>query len=286
MLCTPKGWSLVGAVAVAAWLALTPAQAREGYLVSHGNSADTGNVGEDISDLRSEISELKSNAQTRVSSGYDARPACGPQGCHSGCGCGSNTCGCDQDCGGGTCGCFEPCCHSSGIWAAGELLFLRYHRADGVRVGVNANLGDEEEFDFDMTPRLTVGWVRSDGLGGRIRYWEFDHNSNNDGDADSLDLDTYHWDVETFDTFCLNRNWNLEIAAGARYNEFREAMIDPGNAEVRFNSFSGYGVLTSAELRRCIGTSGSIFARARGAILMSDKDIFNTQGAQQSACWT
>jgi hypothetical protein len=163
----------------------------------------------------------------------------------------------------------------------GELVWFRYHRADGVRVGVNANLGDEEEFDFEITPRLTVGWVRSDGLGARIRYWEFDHNSNDDGDADSLDVDTYTWDFETFDTFCLNRNWDLEIAAGARYNEFREAMIDPGNNEVRLNSFSGYGGLVGAELRRLVGTSGAIFVRARGAILMDDKDIFNTQGNQQ-----
>jgi hypothetical protein len=161
----------------------------------------------------------------------------------------------------------------------GEVIWLRYHRADGVRVGTDG--GDDEEFDFEITPRLTVGWVRSDGLGARIRYWEFDHNSNDDGDVDRLDVDTYTWDFETFDTFCLNRNWDLEIAAGARYNEFREAMIDPGDNQVRLNSFSGYGGLVGAELRRLVGTSGAIFVRARGALLMSDKDVFNNSGAQQ-----
>ncbi len=287
MLRKPKGWSLMGAAAVAAWLALAPAQAYEGYyVVSHSRPADSGEASEDISDLRSEISELRSTARSNAA-GYESQ-ACGPHGCQTCGGCGCNTCGCDTCgcssccdpcCGGGTCGCFEPCCHSSGIWAMGELLFLRYHRADGVRVGVGN--GEDEEFDFDMTPRLSVGWVRSDGLGARIRYWQFDHNSNDDGDADHLDLDTYTWDLETFDTFCLNRNWDLELAAGIRYNEFREAMFDPAVNDVRLNSFTGYGGLVSAELRRCVGTSGAVFLRARGAILMSDKDVFNTDGNQQ-----
>ncbi len=245
--------------------------------------------GSDPLSLRSEVEAVQRDVNSGMTAGYDRQPAPAPAaagdcGCgqHGGCGGCCNSCGCCSGCCcdmGGTCGCFEPCCHCPGLWVSAELIWFRYHRADGVRVGVGDR--EDEEFDFEVTPRLTVGWVRSDGLGARIRYWEFDHNSNEDGDADHLDVDTYTWDFEVFDTFCLNRNWDLEIASGVRYNEFREAMFDPAVNDVRLNSFSGYGGLLSAELRRLVGTSGAIFLRARGALLMDDKDVFNTDGNQQ-----
>src|SRR5262249_4612346 len=82
-------------------------------------------------------------------------------------------------------------------------------------------------------------------------------------------------DFEVFDTFCLNRNWDLEVAAGIRYNEFRETMTD--NFEFRSNEFTGWGIVASAELRRLVGCYGALFVRSRASILMSDKDIFNRE---------
>jgi hypothetical protein len=128
-----------------------------------------------------------------------------------------------------------------------------------------------------------VGWVRHDGLGVRARYWEFDHcapPAQADPLTATLCVDTYTFDVETFDTFCLNRNWDLEVSFGIRYTEFAEVMTDDDrNAldgiDVRRNTFSGYGGVAALELRRAIGTSGTTWVRARGAILMDDKDVFN-----------
>jgi len=161
-------------------------------------------------------------------------------------------------------------------------MWFKYHRADGVRVGVDQP-GDNAEVDFEPTVRLTAGWVRDDGLGARVRYWAFDHSqSATEGEPSHLSVDTYTFDFETFDTFCLNRNWDLEIAAGARYCEFEEVMADiVGDNDIRVNNFSGYGGVVSAELRRLVGTSGSIWARARAAILMSDKDVINIGQGQQ-----
>jgi hypothetical protein len=170
------------------------------------------------------------------------------------------------------------------------LLFFRYHRADGAREGVLPN--EFNEFDFEITPRITVGWVNCDGLGVRVRFWEFDHCAQVAGPDPliidegtfSLCVDTYTLDFEVFDTFCLNRNWDLELAAGIRYNEFLETMADDegfGLVENRLNSFSGIGVVASAELRRLVGCNGAVFARARASILMDDKDIFNDAGPQQ-----
>jgi hypothetical protein len=164
----------------------------------------------------------------------------------------------------------------------GEALWFRYHRADGVRVGVNA--GEDVEFDFEITPRITVGWVGPDGLGARLRFWEFDHN----GDAldqalepgSQVQVDTYLFDLEVFDTFCLNQQWDLELSAGIRYCEFLEQMQDIDAAETRLNAFTGFGGLASAELRRGVG-AGVAWVRTRAAILMDDKDIFNGNGPDQ-----
>jgi hypothetical protein len=262
----------------------------------------TGAFAQDSSEilsLRTEVEGLRREIATGMTAGYDQdkKPAAAPAasggggcgqscGCGNSCGCGCGTC-CDSCCNsccqtGGTCGGFEPCCHCPGLWVSAELMWFRYHRADGVRVGVNP--GEQAEFDFEITPRFTVGWVGEDGLGARVRYWEFDHNANADPALEpgsQVQVDTYTLDFEVFDTFCLNRNWDLELSAGIRYCDFLEQMIDADAAEGRFNSFTGFGVVAAAELRRLVGTNGAVFMRARSAILMDDKDIFNDNGAGQ-----
>jgi hypothetical protein len=161
-------------------------------------------------------------------------------------------------------------------------MFFKYHRADGVRVGT-AEKNDDAEFDQEITPRLTIGWVGTSGLGVRVRYWEFDHEAPAVEDNGSVvDVDTFTLDFEVFDTFCLNRNWDLEIAAGIRYNDFEEVMLDiPGDNDIRINDFDGFGIVVSAELRRLVGTNGALFVRARSSILMDDKDILNDPGQGQ-----
>jgi hypothetical protein len=78
MLCTRKAWSFLGAAAIAAWLAVAPAQAQESYhMIAHENSSDSG---DEASELRSEISELRSNLKNSASTGYDQGPSCGSGG--------------------------------------------------------------------------------------------------------------------------------------------------------------------------------------------------------------
>src|SRR5439155_20225081 len=117
---------------------------------------------------------------------------CNTCGCNS---CGCDTCGCNSACGCcNTCGC-ENCCRS-GVWASAELMWFKYHRADGARVSnETARNGDDDvTFDFEITPRFAVGFVRAAGLGFRARYWEFDHTAVKGAgtvDQDALSVDTY-----------------------------------------------------------------------------------------------
>src|SRR5205085_11483622 len=155
------------------------AQEQDNYhMVGAGSSSDNG---EELTELRSDISELHSNMKSTVSSGYEQGPSCGC-GAHAApsCGCGTEVgCGCES------CGCGDSCCHSTGIWASAELMWFKYHRADGARVSnetTNAAAvpGDDDvTFDFEATPRFTVGYVRDDGLGVRARYWDFRHTQAN-----------------------------------------------------------------------------------------------------------
>jgi hypothetical protein len=169
--------------------------------------------------------------------------------------------------------CCDPCCSSGGIVATAEATFFRYHRADGVRVGTNQN-NDEVEFDFEISPRITVGWVGADGFGARVRWWDYDHTAPSVA-GEPLTVDTYLVDVELFDTIQLNCNWALEVSGGLRFNEFTETMNDTGDAQVRVNDFSGFGGLVGMELKRCLDNNSALFVRVRGAILMDDKFIRN-----------
>src|SRR6185312_11425781 len=60
----------------------------------------------------------------------------------------------------------------------------------------------------------------------------------------------------------------------------RETMTDDN--EFRSNEFTGYGIVVSAELRRLVGCNAAVFVRSRASILMSDKDIFNSEDGRNA----
>jgi len=202
-------------------------------------------------------------------------------GCDLGCGgCDAGCNACDGGCDLGVCDacCFNDC-HTWGLVAEGELMFFRYHRADGVRVGSTVP-GDQAEFDFNASARLSLGLVNQDGFGIRVRWWEYDHTASSFGnDNETIGVDTWTIDLEMIDTVCLDCFWTAEISPGIRVNDFREEMIELGGIDTRFNDFDGFGGLLGIELRRAISCNSTIFARARGAILMDDKRIGNQDAA-------
>jgi hypothetical protein len=255
-------------LALAAWIA-APAPADEnhqavGFEETHHEMAE---LRAEVSTLRTELTELRGQLNNKASGSYEG-----------GCGCGNSGC-----CGCGTCGGCEPCCHSRGFWAEAELLFFKYHRSDGTD---EAAPGQDEDlaagFDFEISPRITLGYVRGDGLGARIRYWYYDHDSsvsglNRFGNPFAISVETYNIDVEVFDTIALNCNTDLEWALGLRWNEFEERFSSPAAFLQEFNDFSGWGGIGSVELRRCVGERGALFLRARHGILMDDAE-YDTDG--------
>src|SRR5207244_2204274 len=89
-------------------------------------------------------------------------------------------CGCEDDC----CGWCAPGC-SCGWYAAGEVAWLRPSWKGFPAAQINVTAGDvttrtafDTDYDYDATPRITVGYTGCNGLGVRASWWEFDHDSN------------------------------------------------------------------------------------------------------------
>lgn len=193
---------------------------------------------------------------------------------------------CDAPCGGchpgdpcGACDacCCDPCAIACGNWfAVGEMTLFRYHRADGVRVGDDPFAGENVEFDFEIAPRVTLGYAGADGFGFRVRWWEYDHRETARDQQSHLAVDTYTIDAEVFDIVQLNCNWMLQISGGVRWNEFEELAFDVPEDALRINRFHGAGGLLGMEVRRCLSPCSALFMGARMAILMDDKQVINT----------
>ena len=68
------------------------------------------------------------------------------------------------------------------------------------------------------TPRVSFAYVGEEGMGLRVRWWEFDHTDRrlDAGDVFSLNIDTQTVDLELFGQLQLNDRWSVELAAGLR----------------------------------------------------------------------
>jgi hypothetical protein len=191
-------------------------------------------------------------------------------GCEQGC--------CDTGC--DSC-CCDPCCRPAGVIAGAELTFLKPHHSRGIGGPLSAF---DLEFDYETAPRFWVGWQGSDGLGFRVRYWEFDH-STSDTDV-TVQPPTNHFahyevyvlDAEVVDSMSLGCYWDASVFAGFRYVDFSEerfftdvtGTLDTGNA---FGNGS-IGLTLGGELRRCIGNGLAAFVNTRASVMMGDEKEF------------
>ncbi|MCA9154418.1 MAG: hypothetical protein R3C99_05510 [Pirellulaceae bacterium] len=172
--------------------------------------------------------------------------------CDNGGGLGCCDSGCDSGCCDSYCDCTVDygCCGLPGAYVLAEATFFKYHRADGVPAG--------STFDYEVSPRITLGYTGQSGLGGRLRYWEYDHA------AGAASVDTYNLDAEIYQRVALGCKTTVEVAGGVRYNEFEEIGIGLGPV-----SGSGWGAMASLEGTRKI-RRGYLYARARHAMLFDD----------------
>lgn len=190
-------------------------------------------------------------------------------GCNGGC---NGNCGACDGC--GDCGDCDGC--SEGYFFEFELLVLQYLRADGLRVAGLFPEANNVPSELAAAPRISVGYISPDGLGVRLRYFQFSQGLNAIEPNSAIVVDTYTIDAELFERFALNQNWDLEASLGARFNEFSETITDAfllPNIPVGLstqNSLHAFGLITGLELRRQVG-GGAVYGRVRQSILAGDK---------------
>ena len=174
--------------------------------------------------------------------------------CDTGCcdtGCCDTGC-CDTGC------CDTGCCE--GGWSAGvEMTFLRGHKADG--------FSQEDIFGFEADPRLTLQYTAGNGAGIRLRYWQWDHAVANGHNGNLTSADTYNIDLEVFREVNFGSRTSVEFNGGIRYNDYRDENFAQSGDETSFHGIGGvFGVKGKVQ----VGCRGSVYARARWAILMGD----------------
>ena len=154
--------------------------------------------------------------------------------------------------------CCDPCCcDQSGLVFGYESTFFRYHHNDGIPPA--------EGFDFEYSPRITIGYVGPDGLGVRVRYWDYDHSNG------GADVDTYNVDLELFEEIQLGRCTSLEISGGIRYNDYHQSGFNfESDDDYGIYGFSGCGGILGLQANRQVAVGGSLYGRLRQAILMDD----------------
>lgn len=150
---------------------------------------------------------------------------------------------CQPDCCGGGCG-----------WSFGaEAVYLRAHVSEV----------DLSGHDYEIGYRIWGG-VESDGLGLRVRYFDWDESSPNQGDFDSHEITVV--DIEVTMGMELGHGFNLTGSAGLRYAEFLQRVS---------SSLDGIdeslGLVIGVEVSRDVCCNTAAFASFRHAFMFGDE---------------
>jgi len=162
------------------------------------------------------------------------------------------------------------------------------------------------DYDFELTPRVYVGWERCDGVGLRATWWQFDHEAAlasanppangfgrimspifdglnistaipSDTFTAAADLLAYTIDVETtkLARFC---NGYVGVGGGVRYAFVEQtylAQITETTGDLRSqvdfrHSIEGFGPTISLDALMPVTGSIGLFCRGRGSVLLGD----------------
>jgi hypothetical protein len=180
--------------------------------------------------------------------------------------------GCDDDCGKGGCGILDGlgCGIGGGLYFDAELLFFK----PDLGIPAMATAGPvvvPPTFNYEAAPRISLGYVGCGGLGVRLRYFDFSHDTGGLGPNvnRSILVDLYTLDAELFEELEIGCATTMEWSVGVRYidGKGRDAIGNlgavPVNAQER--QFSGWGLNFGLKFERCVGP-GNFYGRARWAI--------------------
>ena len=218
---------------------------------------------------------------------------------------GCATCGgCGDDC----------CCGRSGWYFGAAAVWLKPHyKTNKAGLGhaftVNTNLGmggaeNHVSFstDYEVTPRLWLGYVNCNGGGWRLRYWEYDHGPatanavvtasqsvnlgrtriDAPGTVEALhDLTLRTLDLDVTQRF--DNCWGNAITAGfgLRYARMDQLSLRQGSGspasgrEVFTSDFEGVGPTFALEVQRQVSCCWGVYGNVRHSVLFGDWNTSN-----------
>jgi hypothetical protein len=202
---------------------------------------------------------------------------------------------CQADC--------DSCAYGCGGLSAGaEMTILNFHPDEDADEGL---FGLDDDFNYEVAPRVWIGYEGSNDWGIRGRYWQYDAELNNSlyvetGETFVLanicqELDVYTVDIEITRRFCLGRT-AMRSSIGARNGAIRRGssyglgIIDDDGADEDATSliadlirvFDGTGLTFAFEANRpLLGTRLEAVVNARGSALWGDNEYTAiAQGAE------
>ena len=161
-------------------------------------------------------------------------------GCASGCTDGCNTCCSSRHVGRDFWVCKDRC---SGFVGGIDFLMLKPFASEDALVNGDA------QFNYNPSYRLYGGWQNRDGLGARMRYFEFDRGTTGTGGA--LGIEVRYLDIEATQAVDFRR-WNLLFAGGIRYFETNY------QSGTLLSGFDGVGLTFAGQATRDLNRSGTL----------------------------
>lgn len=148
-------------------------------------------------------------------------------------------------------------CRTPAWYAGYELTFLQAHISSPF-------FRDGWDDEYGAGSRFVLGYDHGNGIGGRLRYWMFNHGLDAEVGPQGIGIDM---DVADAEITLQNRlaNWDLLVSGGVRYARTEFALF----ANELY--FEGTGPTVSLEARRNLGRRGFyLLGNLRTSVLVGD----------------
>jgi len=140
-----------------------------------------------------------------------------------------------------------------GLIGGFEYLWLRPYASGGL---YDTGAGGAQQ-NFNPAWRTWIGYQNADGLGARMRYFEYNRSAAGAAAGSNLGVEFRTLDAELTQAVDFRR-WNLLMSGGIRYAESGVTRNDPNVIAPINSGFSGFGLTTSATATRDLNQSGSL----------------------------
>ncbi|MBC8355650.1 MAG: hypothetical protein H8E66_27035 [Planctomycetes bacterium] len=153
------------------------------------------------------------------------------------------------------------CATDPGFAFEAELLFLKPFQSEGEAPG----------FDYQPAHRVSLGWTGGNGLGVRVRWFDYhNRNLNNVGVPPLIeDFDLSVVDFEVTDKFQLG-HWEGLLSGGVRFADYEELGFFDGD-----QMDDSLGPVIGVQLNRQVTERLAMFALARDSFQFAPRGLDN-----------